>query len=53
MKQLNLPGIETRKQYLVRMVREAAGRCAPSDETRAMREALYLKLRYGEAFKTH
>lgn len=53
MKQLTLPGIETRKQYLVRMVRENAGRFAPSDENRAMREAVYLKLKYGEAFKTH
>ena len=53
MKQLNLPGIETRKQYLVRMVRENAGRFVPTERERAQRELIYLQLKHWNTPQTH
>ena len=53
MKQLNLPGIETRKQYLVRMVREYAGRFEPTERERAQRELIYLQLKHWNTPQTH
>ncbi len=53
MKQLELPGIETRKQYLVRLVRENAGRLEPTERERAQRELLYLQLKYWNKPQTH
>ena len=53
MKQLTLPGIETRKQYLVRMVRENAGRLVPTESERAQRELIYLQLKHWNRPQVH
>ncbi len=53
MKQLTLPGIETRKQYLVRMVRENAVRLVPTERERAHRELIYLQLKYWNRLQVH
>ena len=55
MKQLTLPGIETRKQYLIRMVRENTGKLHSviTPEEHAQRELLYAQFKWSDKFKTH